>query len=427
MESGGMDTARRRGTELIVLLLAINSLNMIDRNLPFILAEAIKRDLSLSDAEIGLLGGAMFAIVYAFGGLPFGRLADRGLARQTVAGAVAVWSAMTAAAGLAQNFVQLAFSRLGVAAGEAALAPAAHSLISSHYPENRRATMISLFSLGTPIGFMIGLAAGGWLAEHVGWRQAFVAIGVPGIVLGLIAWFRLPRSGPAGGEAQPPLGDTLRFLWSRRSFRLTMAAASLYSFAGYAMNVFLPAFVMRSHGMGAAETGLLLGLVIGLSGLVGMPLSGWLADRLAANDPGWRLRIPAVLMGLSAPFLAAALVVPDRTLALALLVPPHLLTYAYLGPMFSGVHMTVPPTMRAMATSCLLGTLTLFGASLGPYAVGALSDALADGQGRQALAHALLLTPAALLLSSLFFALAARRLAGDVYLPAGGIDTPAGR
>lgn len=410
----GTGQGRARGTELVVLLLAINCLNMLDRNLPFILAEAIKGDIGLTDKELGLLGGVVFALVYSVGGLPLGRLADRGFARQTVAGAVALWSAMTAIGSAAQSFLHLAGARLGVAAGEAALAPAAHAIISEHFPPERRATMISIFSIGTPVGFMIGLAFGGWLVEHVGWRATFLAIGVPGLLLGLLAWWRLPRV-----ETPPPvqegIGDALRFLLSRRSFRHTLAAASLYSFVGYSLNTFLPAFVMRSHGLGAAETGLWLGLGTGAAGLIGMPLSGWLADRMAARDPGWRLRIPALLMGASAPFLMAALLVDHWGMAIALIFVPLMLTYAYLGPTFSAMHAIVPPRMRATATSCLLGGLTLFGASLGPLLVGAISDWLSIAHGQHALALALLILPVVLLLSAWQFGVAARNLAPDLY------------
>lgn len=420
--------SRARGTELIVLLLAINILNMLDRNLLGILAAAIKDDLGISDTQIGLLGGLFFSAVYAVGGLPLGKLADKGFARHTVAGAVAVWSAMTALGGFAQNFWHLAIARLGVAGGEAAAAPAAHSIIAKHFPENRRATMISLYSIGTPIGFMIGLAMGGWLVETSGWRTAFIAIGLPGLILALIAWWRLPRTGPAeqlGDEVQ--LLKTVRYLWSKPSFRHTMIGASLYSFVGYSLNTFLALSVMNSHGVGAAQAGLWLGLITGISGLLGMPLSGWLADRLAVREPGWRLKISALLMGLSAPFLGAALMVESWLLAMALLFVPHMLTYAYLGPTFAAMHTIVPQHMRAMTTSCLLAALTLFGASLGPPVIGAISDALTGEYGRHSLSVALMLLPIVLLLSSWQFAVGARKLKGDTYRAPGEVSGEAPR
>lgn len=411
------DESRVRGGEVMVLLVLINVLNMLDRNLPFILAEAIKQDLSLSDSQIGLLGGLAFSVVYTFGGLGFGRLADRGYARQTVALAVAAWSAMTALGGLATSFLHIAAARVGVATGEAALAPSAHAIIARHYPESRRATMIALFSIGIPIGYMLGLALGGWMLEQLGWRRTFLIVALPGIVLGLVAWWRLPRTVPAAVQADDPgMMAVIRHVFAKPAFRWTVVGASFYSFAGYAMVTFLPAFLMRSHGLGAAETGLWLGLVTGVSGLLGIPLSGWLSDRLAQRDSRWRLWIPAWLMGLSAPFAAAAMVAGSALAALALLFVPLMLTVAYVGPAFSAVHAMVPPHMRALAVSCLIGALTLFGASLGAPLVGVASDTLAARHGQNSLAVALLwLVPATLAVSAVAFAFAARRLPADLH------------
>lgn len=406
---------RVRGLELITILIAINCLNMLDRNLPFILAEAIKADLHLSDKQIGLLGGAVFAAFYAFGGLPFGKLAGKGLARQIVALAVAGWSAMTALGGLAQNFAQLAAARLGVAAGEAALAPAAHTLIADFFPEQRRGTMIALFSLGTPIGFMLGLALGGWLLDRAGWRMAFLIIGVPGLLLSLYAWVRLPRAPMAAhDDADIRIFAAVRLFWAKPTFRATVYASALFSFVSYTMNTFMPAFYMRSYGLNAAQTGLWLGLIIGVSGLIGMPLAGWLSDRLAQRNPGWRLRISALQMAIGAPFLLAALLAKSWIVSLALLFVPQMLIISYLGPTFSAVHAIVPPRLRALSTSCLLGLLTLFGASFGPLGIGAISDWLEPSRGVDALATALLALPPILILSALIFEVAARRLPHDL-------------
>lgn len=406
-----------RAFEVMTLLLLINCLNMLDRNLPFILAEAIKQDLDLSDKQIGLLGGLVFAVVYTLGGLPFGRLADRGFARQTIALAVMAWSAMTALGGLAQNFLHLGLARLGVATGEAALAPAAHAIISRDFPVRHRASMIAIFSVGIPIGYMLGLALGGWLLDELGWRHTFLAVGVPGLVLGLLAWWRLP--GPDEDHlaaAVTSMPAVIRYVFAKSSFRHIVAGATLYSFAGYSLVTFLPSFLMRSHGLGATETGLWLGLVTGVSGTLGIPLSGFLADRLAARDARWRLWIPALLMATSAPFVAAAMLAKSATGALALLFVPLMLTVAYVGPAYSAVHAIAPPHMRALAVSCLIGALTLFGASFGPPLVGALSDWLSTVHGEHALARAILwLVPATLLLSALEFFVSAGRLRGDLY------------
>lgn len=402
------------GFELMAILLAIGSLNLIDRNLPFILAEDIKRDLAMSDTQIGLLGGLVFAVVYTFAGIPIAKLCDRGFARQSIAAAVGFWSVMTAIGGASQNFVQLVLARFGLAAGEAASAPAAHSIISAEFAPEKRATMIAIYSLGAPIGAMLGLMSGGLLVAHLGWRLSFVAIGIPGIMLALLAWWRLPPPRPHDIEVHPGLGESVRYLLRLPTFRRAALATSLYSFAGYAMTTFNAPVLMRSHGLSAAETGLWYGLMTGVAGMIGMLATGVLADRLSLKDPSWRLRISAFLMGISAPFLAGAMLADNATLAVLLLIGPQMLTVAYLGPTFAAMHAIVPPHLRAMSTSCLMGALTMLGA-LGPLTVGMLSDWLAPTYGKDSLAMAMLTAPVMLLASSVCFVLAARKMPDDLY------------
>lgn len=404
------------GTELIVLLLAINALNMVDRNLLGIVAGSLKSDMGLTDTHIGLLGGLFFSLVYALGGLPLGKLADRGFARPTVAGAVALWSAMTTLSGFAQAFWHLAITRLGVAAGEAALAPAATAIISKTYPENRRSLMIGIYSMGVPLGFLLAYALGGWLVERVGWRLTFILVGLPGLVFALLAWLRLPPNDPAETQGKEVLlGKTLRYLWSKPSFRHTVAGSSLFSVVGYSMATFLPLAMMNAHGVGAAEVGLWLGLIAGFSGIVGMPLSGWLADWVSGRGASLRLVLAGLLMAVSAPFFAGALFADSLALAMILLFVPYMLTFAYLGPMIAAMHSIVPQHMRAMTSSAVYAALTLFGAALGPVAVGWLSDRLLPLYGDDSLVYALLLLPVALVWSALHFFLGARKLEADIY------------
>lgn len=402
------------GVELMAILLAIGSLNLVDRNLPFILMQEIKRDLAMSDTQFGLLGGLVFAVVYTMASVPIAKLCDRGFARQAMAVAITFWSVMTAIGGASQNFVQLVLARFGLATGEAASAPAAHSIISAEFTAQRRATMIAVYSLGAPLGAMLGLMSGGLLVEHLGWRMSFVAVGIPGLLLALIAWWRLPPPRPHEIEVHPGIVDSVRYLLRLSTFRRAAVATSLYSFAGYAMTTFNAPVLMRSHGLSPAETGLWYGLMTGIAGLIGMPVSGWLADRLSLRDPSWQLRISAWLMAISAPFLAGAMLAKSATMAVLLLIGPQMLTVAYLGPTFAAMHAIVPSHLRAMATSCLMGTLTLLG-GLGPLTVGMLSDWLAPAYGKDSLAMAMLTAPAMLVLSAVFFVLAARKMPGDLY------------
>jgi predicted MFS family arabinose efflux permease len=407
--------SRARAIEITVILLAIGTFNIIDRNMPYMLMEAIKTDLALSDKQVGLLVGIAFAVVYTVLGVPFGRLADRGYSRPLVATALAFWSVATALGGFAQNFTQMALARVGVAAGEAASAPSAHSIVNEHFPPEKRGTMLALVSVGAPLGMMIGLMLGGYLMESIGWRWALISVGIPGLMLaGLAAW-RLPSSKLGAVDLEQPrdLWRDMKFLFSKPSFVWTVIASSFYSCAGYGMTAFLPSFFMRTHGLAPSQVGLWLGLATGLGGLASLPLAGWLADRLAKRTISWRLWISAGLMALSAPFFAAAMFAENWMLAMALVAVPQMLTLSYLGPTFSAVHAVVPPNLRATTSSVLLGVLTLFGATLGPLLIGAISDEL----GKGALGTALLVVPVVLVLASFCYLIAARYLPQDEYDP----------
>ncbi len=168
------------------LLLVVYIFNFVDRQILSILIEPIKRDIQLSDAQLGVLGGIAFAIFYTFAGIPIARWADTGSRRSIIALGLFVWSAMAAATGLARGFLTLVLARIGVGIGEAAGSPPAHSLISDYFPPDRRATALAIYALGIPIGAAIGNLAGGWIGEYFGWRTAFVVVGLPGVVLALV-------------------------------------------------------------------------------------------------------------------------------------------------------------------------------------------------------------------------------------------------
>ncbi|MGE4653170.1 MAG: MFS transporter, partial [Myxococcota bacterium] len=165
------------------LLFVVYAVNHVDRQIRHILIEPVRLDLELSDAQMGALVGAAFAIFYTFAGLPIARWADRGNRRNIIAVALAIWSAMTVASGLARGFLTLMAARIGVGVGEAGCTPPAHSLISDYFPAERRATALSIYALGVPMGTLLGLAFGGYLADQVGWRMAFFVVGAPGVLL----------------------------------------------------------------------------------------------------------------------------------------------------------------------------------------------------------------------------------------------------
>ena len=405
-----------RGGFFVGLLLFINIINFVDRQLPFILIGAIKADLNLTDTQIGLMAGLAFAFVYSFAALPLAHAADRWSPRWILTLTLGTWSVMTALSGLAGTFGQLVLARLGVGASEAGSTPTAHALISRLIDPRHRALALALFSLGVPIGSMLGLVLGGWINDVANWRTAFFVVGLPGIAVAVLAWATLPRL-PAqrhGAVAPQHFFVTVRRLFAMRSFRHMAIASSFYACGSYAINVFAPAFLMRVHGLTAAQAGLRMGIVFGVGGLIGTFAGGVLADRLARRDERWRQRLPAIGQWLSLPLLVAAWLVPDTSLSVALLTIGYLAGLTYFAPTFAAAQMLVPDQVRATASAILLFCLTLVGSSVGPLVVGRVSDALTGQFGAIALRYALCSMAVTIALSAVFFHLAGRAFVNDL-------------
>ncbi|MFN8732103.1 MAG: spinster family MFS transporter, partial [Hyphomonadaceae bacterium] len=257
------------------VLLIIYTLNFVDRQIVAILAGPIKKDLGISDGQLGMLIGLAFAFFYTILGIPIARYAERGNRPGIIATAVIVWSGFTALCGLAQNFTQLLLARIGVGVGEAGCTPPAHSLISDYVPAEKRASAIAFYSLGVPVGTAMGYIVGAWIAQHYGWRVAFFAVGIPGIIIGLIAFATLkePRKlglvklGAAGSA--PSLAQTARELTARKSYWYAVGAATTISFLGYGHAAFLPIFFARVHGMPLGDIGTAMALMTFFAGVAG--------------------------------------------------------------------------------------------------------------------------------------------------------------
>jgi len=170
----------------VTLLVIVYVLHNLDRQIINILAEPIKHDLNLQDWQIGLMSGLSFAVFYATIGIPIARIAEHGNRSRIVALCIITWSSFTLLCGLAQNFVQLILARFGVAIGESGCTPAAHSLISDIVPSEKRASALGIYSMGGPIGGLIGMAMGGLVVDAWGWRAGFIIAAIPGIIIGVI-------------------------------------------------------------------------------------------------------------------------------------------------------------------------------------------------------------------------------------------------
>ncbi|MCG8423656.1 MAG: MFS transporter [Proteobacteria bacterium] len=405
------------------ILCVVYIVNFVDRQVLAILLQSIKDDLLLTDLQLGVLSGTAFGLFYATLGIPIARLADRFSRKSVLTISLALWSGMTALCGAATGFATLLLYRIGVGVGEAGGGPPAHSMISDYFPPEKRATALGIFSLGVPFGILVGFLAGGWLDQTLGWRTAFIVVGLPGLVVALIVALTL-REPPRGlsegldiqrnSNASPTAGSAIAFLWRMRSFRHVALGSALYAFVGYAATSWAPSFLARSHGMTAGEIGTALALIIGLGGGLGIYLGGVLADRLAIRNPLGRVWVPAGAQLLSFPFSFIIYTTSNTTLALVMFTIPAFLGLMYQGPAFAVTQSLATPKMRATAAAILLFAINIVGLGIGPVFTGAVSDALEPTLGGDSLRYALLITSMVLAWSAFHFYRAGRTLVADL-------------
>lgn len=416
---------------LMVLLTAAYALNLLDRQIINVLAEPIKRDLGLADWQLGALTGLSFALLYSVAALPIARFADRGDRVRIIGLAVLAWSLFTAACGAAANFVQLLLLRVGVGVGEAGCAPPAQALIADHHPPGRRAGALGVFALGAPVGASIGLAAGGLLVEHIGWRGTLVAAGAPGVVIGLLVLLTLkdPLAGPraAPRPPQPALGLVLRALARRRAFVFVTLGVALLSFVNYGAMAFAGSFYLRVHGDDIAALGAAFGVgplgVIGVGmalfgatgGAAGTFIGGRLGDRWGARDVRAHVWIPAAGSALTALAYAAMFTVPAGAGSLALFAAASFFANLWNGPGAHAIQSLAGERARATALALVLFVVSALGLGLGPLLIGAMSDAFAPSLGEaEGLRLAILLGATVGVLSALCHVLASRSIRADL-------------
>ena len=424
-EGGDAPFSRGYSWYALALLFVVYIFNFIDRSILGILAQPIKEDLGLSDTQLGFMGGIAFAIFYTMLGIPIARLADRGVRRNILATCLAIWSLMTAFCGLAQSFLQLLACRIGVAIGEAGGSPPAHSIISDLFTRDSRATALGIYALGIPVGTMLGNFLGGWINEAFDWRVAFFVVGAPGVLLAVVVRLTLRepprgmseppevRAAAADAPAAPPVADVFKALWGRRSFRWMSIGAALHAFVGYGVGYWIPTLFQRVHGFSTGEIGTAL-FWLGIPGVLGTFLGGWLGDRMARRDLRWYVWLPGLATLVSVPFAFYVYTHPDPWFALWVYAFPVFLGSYYLGPTFSLTQGLVGLRMRALAASILLFILNIIGLGLGPQFVGILSDLLAGSYGNESLRIALVAVLAFNVLSTGFYLLASRTLKDDL-------------
>jgi MFS family permease len=407
----------------LVMLTLVYVFNFVDRQLLVILQESIKKELHLSDTQLGLLSGFTFAIFYVTLGIPIASVADKRNRRNIVAMSLSLWSIMTALSGRARNFIQLLLARIGVGVGEAGGSPPAHAMISDYFPPEKRSTALSVYSTGIYIGILIGFLMGGYLNQHLGWRTAFLVLGIPGVIFSLLflATVKEPRRGATDAQAallnKPHrLVEVIRFLFSTKTFVWLALATGLHVFCIYGLVNWAPSFLARLHGMKSSEIGVLLGLILGIGGAIGTYAGGWLTDYFGKKDKSWYLKIPAYAIIASIFFAAGALFLQNNFLSVFCLGFCVSLHSMYLGPSIAVVHSLVPASMRALASAILFLILNLIGLGFGPLVVGMISDWLATQLGVESLRWAMSIIILVSIASSALFFKSAKKWMVDLKL-----------
>lgn len=392
----------------------------VDRQIMAIVLEPVKQDLGASDTQMGFLVGLTFAIFYATLGMPLAMLADRVNRRNIIAAAVTIWSAMTVVCGYTNSFIQLAFARIGVGVGEAGSSPPSHSIISDLFPLEQRATAMGIYGLGVALGILVAFLAGGWITEHYGWRMAFIALGFPGLILAALVYFTTIEPERGATEAvKRPTQQAPRFLevwghmWRVKSLRHLSLGAAVAGIVGYGLILWIPAFLMRTHGMSPSEVGLAIALIYGIFGGLGSFTMARLADVLGRRDERWRIWLAALTKAAYVPLMAGMFIVDDVRIALALYIIPAFFSNAFMAPTFALVQSLVTVRMRALASSILLFVLNLVGMGLGPQLAGVLSDVLSPSFGTDSLRISLLVLTFMNLWCAYHFYIAGRTLKED--------------
>jgi MFS family permease len=371
---------------VLTLLTAAYTCNAMDRSIVSIVGPALKLDLRLSDTQLGLLGGPAFAVLYAAGGIPAARLAERLSRVNIIAAALLIWSALSALCGGAAGFAQLLAIRAGVGIAEAGCSPPAHSLISDYFPASRRASALSIYSCGISFGYLLVAVGGGYMAQRFGWRIAFLGVGLPGIVLALLikALVREPprsMSLPAGWSLAAELGELRAVavaLLRAAPTRHMILGVTISAFAAYGFYLFMPAYFVRTFDLGYGTVGVIAGLAGGVAVGAGIIVGGFTADALAPGGARWYGLVPAIGGLISLPLYALGIAQHGWRAATLLLSIGGFFQYACLGPTFGVVQNSVVPQRRATATAVLYICLNVFALGGGPLFTGWIIDRFAQ-------------------------------------------------
>jgi len=394
---------------VLAMLTIVYALNFIDRTILGIIGQPMKESLGITDNQLGLLGGLAFALLYTILGVPIARIAERVSRVNVMAICITIWSAFTGLCGVAPNFPTMLAMRVGVGIGEAGCSPPAHSLISDYYEPQRRASALSVYAFGIPVGAMLGAIFGGLIAQYLNWRMAFFIVGLPGVLVAIALKLvvKEPPRGHSDVEARPALPEDVtpdeapaapparsfadeiahevselwavaRRIFGTWSFLNVALGVTLASFAGYGAGQFSSPYFIRTFGLGLALVGVLFGIIGGVSSGAGTLVGGFVTDWLSKRSAAWYALVPGIGLAAAAPIYVLAFTRADWRVAAWILLLPGLFQYTYLGPTFGVIQNAVDERRRATATALLFLFLNLVALGGGPPFTGWLIDQFAQ-------------------------------------------------
>jgi len=373
----------RYKARFVTLMFTVATFNFADRAVLSAVIQSIKQDLGFSDLQLGLLQGAGFAIVYALLGLPIGWLAERVSRVKIIACATAIWSVATVLTGAAGSFLHLLMARVGVGVGEAGFTSPATSLSSDHFRDRKRASAVAMIMLGSPAGQLVGAVLGGVIAQHYGWRTAFVVFGVPGVLLAVVVAMvlREPSRGLADGKApasktatKPALKELFKVIAAKPALGQVLIAGPIAGFGMTSISQFMAPFLIRSQHLSVGMGGTVFGLVSAVSLTIGLIVGAFGTDMAGKRDRRWSAWGPAIALSLAPWVYIAAFHADGLAATAALLLAGGSLLLCFYAPAIGMIQNMCPPHLRALAAALYSTLYSLFGLALGPTFIGFTSD-----------------------------------------------------
>jgi MFS family permease len=374
---------------VLVVMCLIYALNIADRYVVSTVLEPIRLELQLTDSGVAFLTGVPLAFFYCSFGLLVAWVADRSNRRNILATCLILWSGFTAICGLSQRYWHLLLARIGVGVGEAGGTPTASAIVADYFVADRRPMAFTVIALGAPIGAWLGADLAGLTAHLYGWRAAFLVLGIPGVLLGLLvfATIREPVRGrldAAGHQEKPSLMDSTRLIWRQKAAFHVIMGSGVSSLWGWGLIWWTPTFLMRSYDLNVGEAGAVTGRIHLVGGSLAIIGAAWAFSRKSMADPRRVLWVLAAGIGLTTipSFVAYWTSSLDLAKLMFWLYIPAI--YFFIGPCMGLLQNLTPPPMRAMvfAWSGLCGNV--FNLIVAPQGVGFLSDWFAGTRGADA-------------------------------------------